>query len=263
MLNSPLNQQTVGTGPHLIILHGLFGSLDNWKMIAKQLSEHYTVTSFDLPNHGQSPHIQEFDYILYAELVANSIQNVIQTHTNKDVILMGHSMGGKVAMQVAELHPDLVSELIVVDIAPKEYPPHHQSIISALQNIDLMAVKSRQSANEQLENSGIDVESTRQFLLKSLYKNDKKTFSWRFNLDILASQYHHIAQAPVLNQTFKKPVLFIKGQTSDYITAEDQTLINTEYPQATARIISGAGHWLHVEKQRLFINTLTKWLSKT
>ena len=253
-----LHTTTTGSGPQLVILHGLFGSLDNWKMIATLLSEHYQVISVDLPNHGKSDSLTDCTYPSMAQQLDETLTKLEVQNT----ILLGHSMGGKVAMQLADLTPERIQKLIIVDIAPKVYPPHHQTIIAALQALDLSRVTSRNEADQFLERNGVETASTRQFLLRSLYRNVDNQFQWRFSLDILADNYLAIADAPTLANHYKNEVLFIKGQLSDYIVANDQPLIANHYPQAEGKIIAGAGHWPHVEKQRLFLTTLLGWLNK-
>ncbi|GGX69735.1 alpha/beta fold hydrolase [Saccharospirillum salsuginis] len=252
-----LHSDTLGTGPDLIILHGLFGSGDNWRSIAKGLSEHYRVHLLDLPNHGRSPWIDRQSYPAFAEAVMEWLRDkgIERYH------LMGHSMGGKVAMQMAL--GDLgagIDRLIVVDIAPRAYPPHHQDIFGALNRIDLSQHKDRRSVDEALKD-GIETAGIRQFILKSLYRNDKGELAWRFNLKALQDQYEDIAGEPDFKAPFEGPTLFIKGMNSQYITAEDQPAIRDRFPNAEAKLIEGAGHWPHAEKPAAFQRIIERFLA--
>ena len=252
-----LHSDTLGTGPDLIILHGLFGSGDNWRSIAKGLSEHYRVHLLDLPNHGRSAWIEQQSYPAFAEAVTEWIrENAIERYH-----LMGHSMGGKVAMQMAlgDLG-DGIDRLIIVDIAPRAYPPHHQDIFGALNRIDLRQHKDRRSVDEALKD-GIETAGIRQFILKSLYRNDEGDLAWRFNLKALREQYEDIASEPDFKTPFEGSTLFIKGMNSQYITADDQPAIRDRFPNAEAKLIEGAGHWPHAEKPVAFLRIVERFLA--
>jgi len=252
-----LHSDTLGSGPDLIILHGLFGSGDNWRSIAKGLSEHYRVHLLDLPNHGRSPWIDHQSYPAFAEAVADWIRDRgIEGHH-----LMGHSMGGKVAMQRALGEQNSgIDRLIIVDIAPRAYPPHHQDIFGALNRIDLSQHKDRRSVDEALKD-GIETAGIRQFILKSLYRNDEGELAWRFNLKALQDQYENIANEPDFKTPFDGPTLFIKGMNSQYITADDQPAIRDRFPNAEAKLIEGAGHWPHAEKPAAFQRIVERFLA--
>lgn len=242
-----LSTETLGSGPDLIFLHGLFGAGDNWKSIARSLSEHYRIHLLDLPNHGRSGWTDDPSYPALAKIIEDWIDaQGISTYR-----LLGHSMGGKVAMQMAlNAHADRIEKLIVVDISPKFYPPHHQNIFKALNTIDLTQHNNRQAVESELrpyvEDPGI-----RQFLLKSLYKKEG-VLTWRFNFPVLEAKYEAIAKAPTAKQPFQRPTLFIKGMNSQYITKQDQPEINRLFPNAQAKLIEGAGHWPHAEKPTAF-----------
>ncbi|MCG8382684.1 MAG: alpha/beta fold hydrolase [Gammaproteobacteria bacterium] len=243
------------TGHTLIVLHGLFGSLDNWKVQCQKLAQNFTVHALDLRNHGQSPHRVEMSYPSMAE----DVLQYIKSQQLNQVCLLGHSMGGKVAMELALAQPTIVRKLIVADIAPKPYPPHHNDIFDALQHIDLASLKSRREADEQLKSS-IESSEVRGFLAKSLYRQDNKQFNWRFNLPVLIDQYAHLAAAPSHRGTFTGPTLFIKGGTSDYITQGDEKVIRQYFPAAQFKLIQNAGHWLHAEKPEVFTHIVQKFL---
>jgi len=249
--------ETLGSGPDLIFLHGLFGAGDNWRSIGRQLSDRYRVHLLDLPNHGRSPWLDDPTLVNLAAAVNDWIDHQgIERYR-----LLGHSLGGKVAMQLAlNEHVGELTRLIVVDIAPKPYPPHHQDIFLALKRADLATLPDRKAVEADIADLVTDV-GVRQFLLKSLYRHDGK-LAWRFNLSVLESRYESIAQAPTTTQPFDGPTLFIKGMNSHYIAAEDQELIRSMFPQSSAKLIEGAGHWPHAEKPLVFGKLLTDFLAK-
>lgn len=251
-----LYSDTLGAGPDLVILHGLFGSGDNWRSIAKSLSEHYRVHLLDLPNHGRSPWVKQQSYPVFARAVTDwMISQGIE-----DTALLGHSMGGKVAMQMALNDAgSRLNKLIIVDIAPRAYPPHHQDIFRALSTTDLNQFKNRSEVDEALTD-GIETTGIRQFILKSLYRNDEDQLAWRFNLEALQQQYDSIAREPDFERPFEGPTLFIKGMNSQYIQTSDQSAITERFPKATAKIIEGAGHWPHAEKPAAFLRILERFL---
>jgi len=250
-----LNYKTFGTGFPLIILHGLMGSMDNWQTIAKKLSEHFQVYILDLRNHGRSPHSDEFSYnILVQDLLEFYEQNNIsKAH------LLGHSMGGKTVMQFALEHPEKVGKLIVVDVAPVEYEDRHNIVFKALYGIDLKTLVSRQDA-EAILRKFLPEESTVQFLMKGLYRNDENWFDWRFNLDSLHHAYLNVSSSIITDAIFEGKALFIKGENSDYINATNFSKIIDLFPNNTLVEIHGAGHWVHAEKQQEFIENVITFL---
>ena len=250
-----LNFHRSGQGAPLIILHGLFGTLENWGAQIKQLSEHFDVIAIDLRNHGRSPHDARMDYPVMAEDVIELMDRLQLDRAS----LMGHSMGGKAAMQLAMNHPERVERLIVVDIAPVEYPPHHNDVFAGLNSIKLESLKSRRDADSTLSQH-VSSEATRAFLLKNLYRDEHKNFAWRMNLAVLQQQYSHIAATPEGN-AYTGPVLFIKGGESDYIQREHQQAILSRFPSAHFKVIAGAGHLPHVEKAALFTRLVEKFLT--
>lgn len=238
-----LNYKQQGQGPHVILIHGLFGSLENLNVIAKPLSEFYTVTNVDLRNHGKSPHS---DTMTYAAMAQDIIE--LLTHLNIDKAhIIGHSMGGKVAMELALTHPEHVNKLIVLDIAPVSYPARHTKIIQALKAVANESIKDRKHADAIMQ-PYIDEMGVRQFLLKSLAKNDEGNFAWRFNLLSLDKNYSIITDNVNENNSCLCDTVFIKGNDSDYILAEHRAAINARFSNASAKIIHGAGHWLHAQK---------------
>lgn len=251
-----LHSETLGSGPDLVILHGLFGSGDNWRSIGKALSDRYRVHLLDLPNHGRSPWIESQSYPVFADAVTEWLRaSDIQRYR-----LLGHSMGGKVAMEMAlGRHAEGIEQLVIVDIAPRAYPPHHRDIFRALDRVELSEHKDRRSVDAALKD---DIETTgiRQFILKSLYRDGDGRLAWRFNLEALRNQYDPIAAEPGFSAPYEGPVLFIKGMNSDYITRDDQAAIMERFPNAEAKLIDGAGHWPHAEKPSAFLRILEGFL---
>jgi esterase len=232
--------------PAIILLHGLFGMSDNLGGLAKSLAERYTVYRLDLRNHGHSA----WSDAMSLEEMAADIVAFCQTNHLTQIGLLGHSLGGKVAMQCALNHPDLVRGLIVADIAPVTYPAHHNQILDALLRVDVAKLESRQQADQQLV-ADIPELGIRQFLLKNLYRDAQNHFAWRMNLAVLSSQYDQLRLAPS-GTAFNKPCLFIKGELSAYIQLKHTDEIKQLFPQATVKIIQGAGHFLHSEKPAAF-----------
>lgn len=251
-----LNYQQSGEGESLVLIHGLFGSLDNLNMVAKTLNQFYCVTNVDVRNHGFSFHENNMEYSALAQDIIDTLDhlNIDTTH------ILGHSMGGKIAMQVALDFPQRVNKLIVADISPVQYPQHHNQIIAGLQSIDLSIVTNRKQADEQLAHYVEEV-GVRQFLLRNLHKvNDK--FSFKCNLAFIAQCYPQIIKGYQQSKTFLNSTLFIKGGNSNYITPEHRNVISQLFPHSKAKIIQGAGHWLHAEKTVAFNNTIKAFLSQ-
>ena len=246
------NQQ--GEGNDVVLIHGLFGSLENLNMVAKGLSSNYKVTSVDVRNHGQSFHQDGMDY----NDLANDVVETLASLSIEQCALLGHSMGGKIAMQIALTKPNLVTKLIVADIAPVQYPAHHNQIIEGLKAIDLSIVKSRKDADQQLSAYVSEV-GVRQFLLRNLAQQDGQ-FYFRCALELIARNYPQIVVGYEGNGTFDNPTLFIKGGKSDYILSEHREKIVKHFSKSQAKIIQGAGHWLHAEKTTAFNKIVTDFL---
>ncbi len=244
-----LHYRIVGEeGFPLVILHGLFGFSDNWQTHAKKLSSYFKVILVDLRNHGHSPWSDNFSYSLMVEDVSD-VLSTLQIHK---CILLGHSMGGKVAMHFAQKYPEKLEKLIVVDIGIKAYPMHHQHILEGIHAIDTNQLTSRKEAEEILEKY-IDSDGVRQFLLKNLYWKDKGKLDWRMNIKVLEAQMQEILSAvPV--QIVKTPTLFIRGELSNYILDEDFQEIQDVFPDSDILTIENAGHWVHAEAPEIFIN---------
>ncbi len=244
-----LHSTITGEGKPLLILHGFLGMSDNWKTLGNKYAESGLQTHLiDQRNHGKSFHSAEFNY----DILANDIKEYIVEHNLSNCIVLGHSMGGKTAMQLACSHPELVSKLLIADIAPKFYPPHHHEIINGLQALDLNAITSRTEASEELSkyisNSGI-----RQFLLKNLFWKEKGKLDFRFNLEVLAERMEQIGENIEASAIFNKPTLFLRGSKSEYILPLDYDAIKIHFPKAKIETISNAGHWLHAENPKEFL----------
>ena len=252
-----LNHSIKGHGEPIVLLHGLFGSLENLGGIARQLEPHYQVLSIDLPDHGLSPRSEQFSFNGYADAVIATLDSLGLQQVN----LLGHSLGGKIAMQMALDYPDRVAKLVVADIAPVSYAPRHQNVFKALHSFAPESINTRQSADsamaEHLPDKGV-----RQFLLKSLQKNQEGNFSWRFNLPLLYRDYAQLSQGIVSDRVFSKDTLFIKGGQSDYVTAAHQETILRLFPAAKAKIIANTGHWLHAEKPFVFAGLVSSFLAE-
>ncbi|MBL7796034.1 MAG: alpha/beta fold hydrolase [Saprospiraceae bacterium] len=231
-----------GQGSPVVILHGLFGFSDNWQTIAKALADHHLVITPDLRNHGRSPHVPTHTY----PEMADDLKVFLEQHWVFKTALVGHSMGGKVAMQFALHHPDIVERLVVVDIAPGLATDNHAHIFRALLDLDLSRIATRQEAEAWLEPRVPDF-GTRQFLLKNITRNADGTFAWKMNLPVLWGAYPDIL-AGVQGEPFDKPTLFIRGSRSNYVQDEDFPLIRRMFPQAQVVTIEGAGHWVHADK---------------
>lgn len=244
-----------GEGQPIVILHGVFGSSDNWFTISKVLAEKgFEVYTLDARNHGQSPRSEDFSY----DLMADDLHEFIEKHQIKNPIIVGHSMGGKTSMLYAMKYPDTFSKLVVVDIAPKFYPTHHEHIIKGLNAINLDELKSRNEA-ETIAIQYIPNFGERQFLLKNLYRNEAGKFDWRINLPVLSKEIYQIGGDFDRIRKVTEPTLFIRGSESGYISDEDIPMIQETFPNATIETIEGAGHWVQAEKPEAFVDTLVKF----
>lgn len=251
----PLHCAVLGEGGGwVLLLHGLFGAGDNLGGLGKALAQTHRVALVDLRNHGRSPHSPHMDLDLLAADVA-----ALQDRLGIDACaLVGHSLGGKVAMQLALNAPQRVRRLLAADIAPVRYPPHHQRILGALAALDLAALAGRGGAEAQLARA-IAEPAVRQFLLKSLYR-DHSGFHWRFNLAALASDYAALSAAPH-GAPYAGPTLFIKGELSSYIAPEHQAAMRALFPNFRFKMIQGAGHWLHAERPAAFNRLVQQFLA--
>ncbi len=244
-----------GQGSPVLILHGLFGFSDNWQTIAKGLATTHTVIVPDQRNHGRSPHVPGHTYTDLAE----DVRMFLEERWVFSTAVVGHSMGGKAAMQLALSHPDMVERLVVVDIAPRAGNDNQGDIFQALLDLDLAAITTRQEADAYLADRIPDF-GTRQFLLKNLTRQDNNRFSWKMNLPVLWQHYMDIL-APVSGEPFDKPTLFVRGSRSDYITDADIPLIKKLFPQAEIVTLEEAGHWVHADQPVALLEVIKRFLA--
>ncbi|KQS33694.1 alpha/beta fold hydrolase [Dyadobacter sp. Leaf189] len=249
-----LNFKQVGKhGKPVIILHGVFGLLDNWSGISKTIAElGYRVYLVDQRNHGRSPHAGPLDFHTFAA----DLKEFIAEHHLENPILIGHSMGGKTVMQYAVTYPGTYEALVVVDIGPKGYPIHHARILEGLNAIPLDKIESRNEADELLREYE-PILAVRQFLLKNLYRKDEGGFAWRFNLPLLTTDMANVGQEITYETPIPGPVLFIRGEKSNYIKDEDFAEIQEMFPDARFETIADAGHWVQAEKPKEFVAAVT------
>ncbi|MCK5824224.1 MAG: alpha/beta fold hydrolase [Ichthyobacteriaceae bacterium] len=253
-----LHSKIYGSGQPIIILHGLFGMGDNWVSLAKRFANNFEVHVVDQRNHGRSFHDDSWTY---TDMV-DDLYNYIEHYNLLEIILLGHSMGGKTAMFFAGMYQNKLSNLIVVDIAPRQYSVIHQYILSALESIDFNVLKSRKEIDELLISSISDV-GIRQFLLKSIYWKDKQTLAFRFNLKVINNLIINIGEGLPHNLFFNKPTLFLSGNNSNYITSADVDDIETHFPESEIIDVENAGHWLHAEQPEIFYQSVINFLECT
>jgi pimeloyl-ACP methyl ester carboxylesterase len=243
----------------VFILPGLFGQCDNWQTIAKGLAEKNKEVYFvDQRNHGLSPHSEIFNY----KVMSSDLYELISGLGFNKVILIGHSMGGKTAMQFVVDYTEMIASLIIADISPRYYPPHHQEIIRALQSVDLKIIKTRKEA--ELILSGLIPDSgTRQFLLKNLFWETDTRLNWRFNLKAIAANMEEVGKEINFSQTYTNQnfsALFLRGENSAYINETDLHLIHKTFPDARIETIPAAGHWLHADNPKSFLEAVLDFI---
>jgi esterase len=253
-LNFHRQGQTDGSNKPVVLLHGLFGSLENLNGIAKSLHGRCEVIAIDLPNHGRSPHSNSFSYLK----MADQVMLLMDTLGLDKYSIVGHSMGGKVAMQLAITAPKKVEKLVIADISPVAYSPKHNIVLEALKRIDLATVANRKAADVLLQ-PFIEELGIRNFLLKSLVKTPDG-MAWRFNLQALIEHYPNINKGLEGRDSYSGPTLFVKGGKSDYIEAAHRPDIFHYFPNSKAHIIKDAGHWLHAEKPEQFNRIVSAFL---
>lgn len=246
--------QKMGEGQPLLLIHGLFGTSDNLKAIAKALADSFTIYLLDAPSHGNSATMNPLNY----QSMAKAIIDFTEEQALANFSILGHSMGGKIAMEIALTQPDKVLKLIVADIAPVNYPRRHDEIIKALTTVPLDTLENRQQADKHLANF-IPEPGVRGFLLKSLERGQEAAWQWKFALRDIAENYNNIISANTL-ALFDNPTLFLIGGNSDYVKPEYQNEITSRFPQAQAKVIQGAGHWLHAEKPAAFVKICRDFL---
>lgn len=258
-----LHHRITGEGQPLLLLHGLFGSLENLGGVNQRLQDGWQIHGLDLRNHGRSPHTDTMDYpAMAADVVAYLDEQNIDR-----ACLLGHSMGGKTAMQVALTYPERVERLIVADIAPVTYPPRHDAILEGMKGLDLSAVSTRTEADRALQ-AYVDIPEIRMFLLKNLVRvpeaeksENAHSYRWRLNLPVIDAFYQNLVDAPQGEGPFEGPVKFIKGADSAYIQTKHHDRIRTLFPAAVIEEIEGTGHWLHAEKPDEFARLCREFLT--
>ncbi len=253
-----------GEGPPLIILHGLYGSSDNWVSIGRKLAENFEVFLIDQRNHGRSPHSSEHNY----QILKEDLIGFMNKQSIEKAIIIGHSMGGKMAMFFAADYPERISHLIVADISPRSYKTTnsaqllaHNTIIKAMYNIDIYGITSREDIDIILAKS-IPEPRIRQFLLKNIKRSKDNEYSWSLNIKTIKNELVNIMDGLNENQTEITgfPILFLKGENSDYILKEDEKIIQKIFPYADLETIPNTGHWMHAEQPEIFIKKITDFI---
>ncbi len=246
-----LFHRRIGSGQPIVVLHGLFGSCDNWGSIGKELGEQYDVILVDQRDHGRSPHTDRVNY----PLMAADVHRLVTQLGLKDIVLVGHSMGAKTAMYFAHRWPELVKHLVSVDMGPREYPLSNQApILEALITSHVAHKSTRKEVEEHLAKY-IPEPGIQQFLLKSLYWETPEKLGWRFNVPVIARDIHDIlAAAPP--ETIRVPTLFIRGGQSDYITRADVPAIKEQFPNSRIETVEFAGHWAHAQAPEEVMNMI-------
>jgi esterase len=243
-----LHYRKYGEGQPIVILHGLFGSSDNWQTLGKKFAENFEVYLVDQRNHGHSPKSNEFNY----QLLSDDLYQLITDLELENIILIGHSMGGKTVMHFAQQHPTFIEKLIVVDIGPKAYPMHHNTALEGLNSLDLSIIKSRSQADKQLSKYIKDI-GVKQFLLKNLFWVKKGQLDWRINIPVLEDKMPNIISA-IPDEIVDTPTLFIRGEKSNYIVEDDFQNIYDQFPNSEIETIYDVGHWVHAENPFSFYN---------
>jgi esterase len=244
-----------GEGQAMIILHGLFGQMDNWNSLAKKFSEQgFEVYILDQRNHGLSPHDDDWNY----GVMADDLKDFINEHQIQNPILLGHSMGGKTVMYFSLHYPNIADKLIIADISPRQHPANHNDVLYALHQVDFEVVKTRREVEDILAATISDF-GTRQFLLKNVYWKTDDKMDWRFNLKIISEKYNNVIVG-VPRGICETETLFLKGEKSDYINDNDLVSIKEIYPNSSVEVITDAGHWVHAEQPELFYKAVISFI---
>ncbi len=252
-----LNFREIGEGNEtLIIIHGLFGSLDNWATLGKGFAQGRKVYLIDQRNHGKSPHDEGFSY----DLMADDLEEFMNDHDIKKATILGHSMGGKTAMKFAMKFPERIEKLIIADIGPKYYPPHHQMIIEALESVDMSQVRSRSDAEATMKQY-ISDPGIMMFLMKNITRSGDG-YAWKMNLPVIVKNIDNVGEGLQLDEEYDGVTLFVRGDKSDYILDEDWENIHNFFPQAKLATVKNAGHWLHAEQPKVFFELIDAYLNE-
>ncbi|MFL0804147.1 MAG: alpha/beta fold hydrolase [Agarilytica sp.] len=250
----PLHHKHQGQGAPLVLIHGLFGSLENLGAIARMLAHDFSVYSLDLPNHGRSPHVDDTSLPAMSKQVAQWMAQ----HKLENAHIVGHSLGGKTAMELALTRPALVDRLVVMDIAPSTYPPHHSDVFKGLLSVDIDNIRSRSEAEEAMKSHVPEI-AVRSFLLKNIQRESSGRFSWRMNLTALHAHYADLICGNS-NKVFDGDTLFLKGGASDYITEKNRDDIVRRFPKSALKVVVNTGHWLHAEKPEIVSKLIQRFL---
>jgi esterase len=252
-----LHFKSYGEGHPLLILHGLLGASGNWHSLSSsRFAPNFKTFAVDLRNHGRSPHSDTFNL----DVMAEDVRSFMEGHSLETGHVMGHSMGGKVAMVFALTYPERVDRLIIADMAPREYPRHHEEIFDALRSVNPSAHGSREEVDQALAQR-IKAAPVRQFLLKNLVRHGER-YAWQMNLEGIYRNYDAINRAVDADHSFDKPTLFIRGEKSDYVTDADFADITRLFPNAQMVTIPGAGHWVHADRPDAFADAVLEFLSR-
>lgn len=250
-----LHFKQLGHGEPLVLLHGLFGQSDNWFGVAPKLAEKFHVFIPDLRNHGHSPHHAEMDY----PLMAADVEKFFAAQKIESAHVIGHSMGGKVAMQFALDFPERVKKLVVVDMAPRAYQRKHDHIFQALLALDLASFQTRSEIEIALAPK-IPSLNLRRFLLKNLGRDEQGKFFWKMNLRGVSENYSRLGEVLSPKHRFERPALFIRGGKSDYVNATDEVDIRRLFPLAEIQTIPAADHWVHADAPEEFVRLVLDFL---
>lgn len=251
-----LHARLQGHGPPLLLLHGLFGSNENLGAVGRAFARAFTVYGLDLRNHGRSPRGDAMDY----PTLAADVRDTMDAHGLSSAHVIGHSLGGKAAMELALSGPERVRRLVVVDIAPMDYPPRHDAELAAMRGLDPATIGSRREADDRLADA-VPGPVVRQFLLKNLVRTGDG-FAWRIPLDTIAEQYPQIAAAPPSPGRYEGPTLFVRGAESSHLPESAERLIRQRFPAARIETIAGAGHWVHAEAPEAFVELVRGFLEE-
>ena len=252
-----LHSNIIGKGQPFVILHGFLGMSDNWNTMGNQFSEQgFQVHLIDQRNHGRSFHSDTFNY----DVLVEDLKKYCDAHNLSNLVLLGHSMGGKAAMLFATEYPELVSKLIIADISPRFYPIHHDAILNGLSALDFDKIKSRGEADKVLSDYVSDF-GTRQFLLKNLYWIEKGKLALRINLEVLKEEVAEIGEALPSQASFEKDTLFLRGDRSEYIGVGDERIISNHFPKSEIITIANSGHWLHAENPEGFFEAVMQFVA--
>ncbi|WP_333662844.1 alpha/beta fold hydrolase [Chishuiella changwenlii] len=255
-MNEILHSKIVGSGEkHLLVLHGLFGQLDNWNTLGKYFGEEFTTHLIDLRNHGRSFHNEDSSL----KAMTQDIVNYMDTNHIEKAHLLGHSLGGRIVIDFAMQYQDRLDHLIVADMAPKAYQPHHNTIFKALKSVNFEEIASRKDVENIFEQYIPEV-GVRQFLMKNVYHAENGQYAFRFNLSSLDKYYQELIGSELLKGVFNGPTLFLGGANSNYILAEDEIMIKERFPNAEIKKIANAGHWLHAENPKDFVTEVVNFL---